>query len=136
MTDDAIFRDITLTLAGVIGGGLVGLLISWLFHKSQFKDLRQKILSLEDGRSQNIEVSPSVNVNPSINVTMTGADASRITGDGQAVEGIIGRFDANVVHFGTRYGPISVRLDSAEETQIDLVKWLQRNNLLAPLEDI
>ena len=135
MTDDSLFRDITLTLGGILFGGVGGLLISWLFHKVQFRELREKVAKLESDSGRSTEANPSVNINPSFNVTMTGEDASRIAGSGQPVEGVIGRSSDNVVHFGTRHGPISVRLGSAEETQADLVTWLHRNGLLAPLDD-
>ena len=38
MTDDSLFRDITLTLGGILFGGVGGLLISWLFHKAQVQN--------------------------------------------------------------------------------------------------
>lgn len=135
MTDDSLFRDITLALGGIICGGAGGLLISWLLHKAQFRELREKIAKLESDGRGNAETNLPVSINPSFNFTMTGEDASRIAGSGQSVEGVIGQFNDNVVRFGTRYGQISVRLGSAEETQVDLVTWLHRNGLLAPLGD-
>ena len=136
MPDDSLFRDITLTLGGIICGGVGGLLISWLFHKVQFRELREKIAKLESDNGRNPETHPSVSISPSFQVTMTGEDASRIAGSGQPVEGVIGRSNDNTIRFGTRYGPISVRLGDAKETQVDLVTWLHRNRLLAPLDDV
>ena len=42
--------------------------------------------------------------------------------------------EKGIVHFGTKYGSLSVRMGDHEKTQEDIIAWLSKHHLVAPLD--
>ena len=55
---------------------------------------------------------------------------------GKPTQGIVAREDAEnaAIHIGTTMGPMTVRLWAEDKTMADIIGWLQRKEMLAPLE--
>ena len=109
--------EITISVANIILGVLLsmgtGFVINWLFHKSRFSEMRREIDSLNNQRSMPVNQTVNINQNEFMEVEK----------------------EKGTVHYGTKYGTLSVRMGENEETQQDIVSWLARNDLIAPLAE-
>ena len=69
------------------------------------------------------------------NVGKNGNETAPTIRAGQESIRIVGKNDHQSVMFGTKRGPICVSLKGGSKTATDLVQWLHKVELLAPLED-
>ena len=79
-----------------------------------------------------VTVPVTVNVNPSIRITVDGKDVERPPVEDTQMGGIVATVDDKNIHFGTRYGRLTISRDGNVRTQMDMARWLHGNGLLVP----
>ena len=127
----------------VFGVGLleIGTRVSWaavggILAMVGFWGLRRRVDALESRAAPPVTVAAppvTVNVNPSIRITVDGKDVVRPPVVDTQMGGIVATVDDKNLHFGTRYGRLTISRDGNVRTQMDLARWLHGKGLLVPL---
>ena len=119
----------------VFGVGLleIGTRVSWaavggILAMVGFWGLRRRVGALESRAAPPV----TVNVNPSIRITVDGKDVERPPVVDTQMGGIVATVDDKNLHFGTRYGRLTISRDGNVRTQMDLARWLHGKGLLVP----
>ena len=119
----------------VFGVGLleIGIRVSWaavggILAMVGFWGLRRRVGVLERKAAPPV----TVNVNPSIRITVDGKDVERPPVVDTQMGGIVATVDDKNLHFGTRYGRLTISRDGNVRTQMDLARWLHGKGLLVP----
>ena len=119
----------------VFGVGLleIGIRVSWaavggILAMVGFWGLRRRVGALERKAAPPV----TVNVNPSIRITVDGKDVERPHVVDTQMGGIVATVDDKNLHFGTRYGRLTISRDGNVRTQMDLARWLHGKCLLVP----
>ena len=120
----------------VLGVGLLelGTRFSWavvggILAMIGFWGLRRRVGALESRTAPPV----TVNVNPSIRITVDGKDVERPPVADTQMGGIVATVDDKNLHFGTRYGRLTISRAGNVRTQMDLARWLHGKGLLVPL---
>ena len=127
----------------VFGVGLleIGTRVSWaavggILAMVGFWGLRRRVGALERTASPPVTVPVTVNVNPSIRITLDGKDVELAPVADTQMGGIAATVDDKNLHFGTRYGRLTISRDGNARTQMDLARWLHGRGLLVPFSEM